>query len=128
MVGDLQRFKAEYLKAMAHPVRIRTLEILRQGEVTVAEVKAQVDADVANLSQHLAVLRNAGIVTARKAGLNVLYAVKDVEVYTILDALRTVFSHRLDSMQTVLAADEGVGRPRRPRPAGSGRSSGPVRP
>ena len=129
----MQRFKADYLKAMAHPVRIRTLEILRQGEAAVAEVQAQVDSDVANISQHLAVLRNAGIVTARKTGLSVLYSVRDPEVFAILDALREVFSHRVDSMQTVLAADDdqrppALPRKRRTRPVDGGPSSGGVRP
>ncbi len=133
MIGELQRFKADYLKAMAHPVRIRTLEILRQGEVSVADVQSQLDADVANISQHLAVLRGAGIVTARKSGLSVFYTVRDPEVFAILDALRTIFSHRLDSMQTVLAADD-VGRAdlperkRRSRRAGDGLPSGSGRP
>lgn len=128
----MQRFKADYLKAMAHPVRIRTLEILRQGEAAVAGVQAQVDSDVANISQHLAVLRNAGIVTARKTGLSVLYSVRDPEVFAILDALREVFSHRVDSMQTVLAADDGPRSPapgrRRTRRADGGPSSEAVRP
>ena len=101
---------------MAHPVRIRTLEILRQGEVAVADVQAQVGVEVANISQHLAVLRTAGIVTARKTGLSVLYSVRDSEVFAILDALREIFSHRLDSMQTVLASDgEGAPEPRKRR-------------
>lgn len=93
---------------MAHPVRIRVIEVLRQGPVGVAEVQAQVDPDVANISQHLAVLRNAGIVATRKAGPSVLYNVRDAEVFTVLDALREIFSHRLDSMQTMLAADDGA--------------------
>jgi len=120
LIGDLQRFKAGYLKAMAHPVRIRTLETLRQGECGVAEIQAQVDAEVINLSQHLAVLRGAGIVTARKVGLRVLYSVPDAQVFAILDALREVFSQRVDSMQTVLAADAAppadAPRPGRERP------------
>lgn len=131
LIGELQRFKADYLKAMAHPVRIRALEVLRQGEVAVADLQAQVDADVANLSQHLAVLRKAGIVTARKIGLSVLYSVREAEVFAILDGLREIFSHRLDSMQTVLAADEtaaGTRRARRSRESGPGRPSEPMNP
>lgn len=122
MVGELQRFKADYLKALAHPVRIRILEILRQGESSVGDVQAQVQSGVANLSQHLAVLRGAGIVSTHKSGLSVLYSVRDAEVFTILDALREVFSHRLDSMQTVLAEDaEPAPEPkRRRRPPAAG--------
>ncbi len=96
---------------MAHPVRIRALEVLRQGEAGVGDLAAQVGPGVGNLSQHLAVLRRAGIVDARKSGLSVLYTVRDPEVFGVLDALRVVFSHRLDSMQTVLAADEAAGGP-----------------
>jgi DNA-binding transcriptional ArsR family regulator len=121
LVGDLQRFKANYLKAMAHPVRIRVLEVLRQGEASVSNLQAEVGADVANVSQHLGVLRNAGIVTARKLGLNVLYAVRDAEVFTILDALRAVFSQRVDTMQSVLAADEAA-------EAADAEARGPVQP
>lgn len=109
LIGDLHRFKADYLKAMAHPVRIRALEILRQGEATVGDLGGHVGPEVGNLSQHLAVLRRAGIVDARKSGLSVLYSVRDPEVFAVLDALRVVFSHRVDSMQTVLAADEAPG-------------------
>ena len=120
MVGELQRFKAAYLKAVAHPVRIRALEVLRQGEVAVADIQTQMGDAVANISQHLAVLRGAGIVTTHKVGLKVLYRVRDEEIFVILDSLREVFSHRLDSMQTVLEADDEAtaankGRPRRAR-------------
>ena len=113
MIGELQRFKADYLKAMAHPVRIRVLELLREGELSVAEVQARLDPQVANTSQHLAVLRGAGIVTARKTGLSVMCAVRDPQVFVMLDALREVFSQRLDSMQTVLATDDAGPTPKR---------------
>ncbi len=106
IIGELQQFKAGYLKALAHPVRIRILEILRAGESSVTDIGAQLDPGVANVSQHLSVLRTAGIVTAQKSGLSVLYSVRDQEVFTVLDALREIFTHRLDSMQTTLAADD----------------------
>ena len=126
LIGDLQRFKAGYLKAMAHPVRIRALEVLRQGPAGVAELQSQVDPGVGNISQHLAVLRNAGVVSTRKAGPSVVYSVRDPEVFAILDALREIFSHRLDSMQTTLAADEGAqsAHPSPPQPAAQRRRPG----
>ncbi len=105
MIGELQRFKAEYLKALAHPVRISILEVLRVSELPVAEIHAQVDPAVANISQHLAVLRTARIVVARKTGPSVLYSVGDPTVFVLLDALRQIFTARLDSMQTILATE-----------------------
>lgn len=116
---------------MAHPVRIRVLEVLRQGEVAVGDLGAQVGSEVANISQHLAVLRRAGIVAARKSGLSVHYRVADEEVFLVLDALRVVFSHRVDSMQTVLAADaDGAAgsKPRRGRTGGARVTRPPARP
>lgn len=111
MIGELQKFKANYLKALAHPVRIRVLEVLQQGEVSVADLQAEAGAEVANISQHLAVLRGGGIVAARKTGMNVLYRVRDTEVFLILDALRQIFSQRLDSMQTMLEEDDTAADP-----------------
>ncbi len=105
LLGDLQRFKAEYLKAMAHPVRIRILEVLRTGPASVADIQAQVDPSIANISQHLAVLRGAGIVTSHKVRATVHYAVRDAEVFVVLDALRSVFTERLDAMRSLLSAD-----------------------
>ncbi len=134
LIGELQQFKATYLKAMAHPVRIRILEILRHSdEVSVAELQAQAGADVANISQHLAVLRGGGIVTARKAGLNVLYRVREPEVFAILDALRQIFSQRVDAMRSMLRQEDaaaGTGHgPAAPHTARApGRPSGEAQP
>lgn len=112
MTGELQKFKADYCKALAHPVRIRILEVLRQGEVSVADLQTEAGAEVANISQHLAVLRGGGIVATRKNGMNVLYRVRDAEVFLILDALRQIFSQRLDSMQqTMLEEEEATADP-----------------
>ncbi|HWR68496.1 MAG TPA: metalloregulator ArsR/SmtB family transcription factor [Desulfomonilia bacterium] len=66
--------KADILKALAHPVRVRVFEALADGEKTVGELVAMLGEKEANTSRHLAVLRNAGIVATRKEGLNVHYS------------------------------------------------------
>lgn len=68
--------KADILKALAHPVRVRVFEALAVGEKTVGELVTMLGEKEANTSRHLAVLRNAGLVATRKDGLNVYYSNK----------------------------------------------------
>jgi len=76
MRDDAAEYKAAILKALAHPDRIRIFESLALGEKTVGEIVVMLGAKPAMTSRHLAVLRNAGLVSARKDGLNVYYANK----------------------------------------------------
>ena len=76
MRADAARYKASLLKALAHPDRIRIFEALAAGEKTVGEIVGMLGAKPAMTSRHLAVLRGAGLVSARKDGLNVYYANK----------------------------------------------------
>lgn len=73
---DAAEYKASLLKALAHPDRIRIFEALAAGEKTVGEIVDMLGAKPAMTSRHLAVLRSAGLVSARKDGLNVYYANK----------------------------------------------------
>jgi DNA-binding transcriptional ArsR family regulator len=73
---DTARHKADILKALAHPDRIRIFEALATGEKTVTQIVELLGAKSAITSRHLAVLRNAGLIAARKQGLNVYYANK----------------------------------------------------
>src|SRR5437763_13975115 len=67
----LQRFKAEFFKALAHPMRITILELLRNGELSVGELQERLAVDPSSVSQQLAVLRARNIVEARRTGANV---------------------------------------------------------
>ena len=73
----LQTFKAEFFKALAHPVRIRILEVLRGSERSVQELQAALELDQSTVSQQLAILRAKQVVTARKEGTTVRYTVRD---------------------------------------------------
>jgi DNA-binding transcriptional ArsR family regulator len=104
MLADLQRFKAEFFKALSHPVRIRLLEVLRHGERSVQELQAALKLDQSTVSQQLAILRAKQVVTSRKEGTTVRYAVRDVRVATLLDVARDVFNAQLTGSQTMLRA------------------------
>jgi ArsR family transcriptional regulator len=109
---DLQVFKAEFFKALAHPLRIRILEILRQGERSVQELQATLALDQAAVSQQLAVLRRKDIVAARKEGTTVRYAVRDPRVGELLDVARAIFNAQLTGTQTMLRELRREGRRR----------------
>jgi DNA-binding transcriptional ArsR family regulator len=93
--GELQVFKAEFFRALAHPTRIRMLEILVRGGRTVQELQEQLALDQPIVSQQLAVLRHQGIVSAQKQGLSVRYALRDPLVGALLDVARRIFDNRL---------------------------------
>jgi ArsR family transcriptional regulator len=100
--GGLQTFKAEFFKALAHPVRIHILELLRAGEKSVQELQAQVGLDQSTVSQQLAVLRAKNIVSTRKEGTTVRYAVVDPLVGDLLDVARGIFNKQLIGTQILL--------------------------
>ncbi|HUM14449.1 MAG TPA: metalloregulator ArsR/SmtB family transcription factor [Candidatus Nitrosotalea sp.] len=100
--GQLQVFKAEFFKALAHPVRIRILEILVRGERSVQELQGALGIDQPTVSQQLAVLRGKNIVDARKEGTAVRYTVRDPTVRDLLDVTRRIFDNHLIGTQTML--------------------------
>jgi DNA-binding transcriptional ArsR family regulator len=101
-VGELQRFKAEFFKALSHPLRIRVLEVLVHGERTVNELQELLGVDQPTVSQQLAVLRAKNIVTARKQGTVVRYAVRDAALQDLLAVARRIFDRHLIGTQTML--------------------------
>src|SRR5439155_10131218 len=93
--GELQMFKAQFFRALAHPTRIRMLEILVRGARAVQELQEELALDQPIVSQQLAVLRNQGIVSAQKEGLSVRYALRDPLVAALLEVARRIFDNRL---------------------------------
>ncbi len=91
----LQTFKAQFFRALAHPVRIKILEILVRGDRSVQELQKELDLDQPLVSQQLAVLRNRGIVTSEKQGLTVRYALRDRAIGQLLDVARRIFNNHL---------------------------------
>lgn len=78
--------QADYFKALAHPVRLQILTLLRQGEACVCHLEAILHKRQAYISQQLAVLREAGLLSERKDGLFVYYSLADGNVEKILDS------------------------------------------
>ena len=102
MPQQLANFKAEFFKALAHPVRIRILDCLRAGEKSVNELSEALQIEQANVSQQLAVLRLRNIVTGTKSGSSVIYSVSDPTLFKLLDAARDIFNNQLIGVRHML--------------------------
>jgi len=109
----LSNFKAEFFKALAHPLRISILDALREGELTVNEISQRFDVEPANASQQLAVLRNRNMVITRKDGANVYYSVSDKTLFKLLDVARDIFNNHLIGVRGMLEEIESK-PPRKP--------------
>lgn len=100
--SQLQTFKAQFFRALAHPIRIKILEILVRGERTVQELQEALGLEQPIVSQQLAVLRNQNIVRGQKDGLSVRYALRDPLVEDLLDVARRIFNNHLVTTQGML--------------------------
>ena len=100
---ELSQFKAEFFKALSHSLRIRILDALRNGEVTVGDLTSRLGVEQSTLSQQLAILRNRDFILARKSGSNVFYSVRDPAVFRLLDVAREIFNNQLIDVKDMLS-------------------------
>ncbi|WP_405494172.1 ArsR/SmtB family transcription factor [Nocardia sp. NBC_00511] len=92
MQRPLYQMKADFFKTLGHPVRIRVLELLSLREHAVSEMLDEIGIEAANLSQQLSILRRAGLVTARREGLSVTYALTSPQVAELLAVARAILT------------------------------------
>jgi ArsR family transcriptional regulator len=101
-MSDLGRFKAEFFKALAHPMRIAIIDALRNGEIGVNELCELLTVEQSALSQQLAVLKSRNIVAGRKEGLKVYYSAKDPTIFKLLDVAKQIFNNHLIDVKSML--------------------------
>lgn len=111
--------KAQLFRVLGHPVRIRILELLSEGERTVGDLQAQLELDSSGTSQHLGALRQLGLLDARREGTSVYYRIKDPRVTQLLVVARQILTSALSDSHALLS--ELAGEPA-PRPAAKRRS------
>ncbi|MGB9736748.1 MAG: ArsR family transcriptional regulator [Chloroflexus aggregans] len=90
MKNTIAAKQAHLFKALMHPVRIQILEILRQGEACVCHIEAVLGLRQAYVSQQLAVLRKAGLISDRRDGPHIYYRIIHREVLELLDMARNL--------------------------------------
>jgi ArsR family transcriptional regulator len=98
----LYQLKAEFFKTLGHPARIRVLELLSEREHSVAEMLTEVGIEAANMSQQLAVLRRAGLVSTRKEGSSVIYSLTSPRVAELLAVARGILTGVLSGQVELL--------------------------
>jgi DNA-binding transcriptional ArsR family regulator len=100
---ELQSLKAEFFRALAHPVRIRLLEVLStSGAQNVQTLYQRLEIDQPIVSQQLARLRSSGIVVARKVGSTVTYALADPMLSELLKIAKVILNRQLTGSQALL--------------------------
>jgi DNA-binding transcriptional ArsR family regulator len=92
-----RRFTSEFFRALAHPMRIRILELLRAGPLSVGQLQQAIGAPGSSISQQLAVLRGRNIVVTERRGTTVIYSVRDPGLYELLDVARRIVNADLAS-------------------------------
>lgn len=110
IANQLQIFKADFFRALAHPFRIRILEILSYGDRSVQELQDALQIDQPLVSQQLAVLRGKNIVASRKLGTTIKYSIRDPLVSDLLKIARLIFENHLRDTQTMLRELRKEGR------------------
>jgi DNA-binding transcriptional ArsR family regulator len=86
---EVLRRAAEIIKLLGHPERLKIVEVLEGGEATVSDIQEQIGLPQAIVSQHLAKLRGANVVEARRDGVHVHYRLIEEKVHHILHCIRT---------------------------------------
>lgn len=109
MPTPLHQLKAEFFRTLGHPARIRVLELLSKREWSVGEMVPEVGLEASHLSQQLGVLRRAGLVTTRKQGTTVFYALASPEIAELLAVARSILTgvlgEQADLLKDLLAAE-----------------------
>lgn len=102
--------KAQLFRALGNPVRIRIVELLCDGERTVGDLQAELDLDSSGTSQHLAALRQHGILESRRDGTNVYYGIRDPRVTQLLAVAKQIITSWLSDSHLLLG--ELIAEPR----------------
>jgi len=107
--------KAQLFRVLGHPVRIRMLELLSGGERTVGDLQAELDLDSSGTSQHLAALRQQGVLESRRAGTSVYYRIRDPRVSQLLAVAKQILTSALSDSHALLSdlADDAPPQARR---------------
>ena len=110
--------KAQLFRVLGHPVRIRMLEILSDGERSVGDLQAELNLDSSGTSQHLAALRQQGVLESRRAGTSVYYRIRDPRVSQLLAVAKQILTSAFTDSHALLSDLEDASTPQPRRASG----------
>ena len=123
MTRPIYQVKADFFKTLAHPARIRILELLRDGELSVGQLIPEVGLESSHLSQQLAVLRRANVLRARKEGATVRYSVTDERIFELLEVAKAIITNSLAESSQLIAELNRIEFVERPKARSRGKGA-----
>ena len=96
--------KAEILKALAQPTRLKILELLRYGERCICEIVPAINGEQSNISRHISLMQRNHLVTTRKDGVKVMVKVRDPEIFKILDRVSAILRHQMNEQRELVSS------------------------
>jgi DNA-binding transcriptional ArsR family regulator len=99
---DLIELRADILKALAQPTRLKIIDFLREGERCVCEIFPAIDEEQSNTSRHLNMMQTAGVLSRRKDGLKIYYAIKQPEILDVIDIVTGIVKQDISGRHKLL--------------------------
>lgn len=103
MEDMVYKVKADFLKALGHPIRLKIVEALKHGEKSVGGLVKQLEVEQSSLSRHLLALRNAGILKSRQERTTVYYGIRDYGIFHVLRPIAMMLRKKFKESERVLA-------------------------
>jgi DNA-binding transcriptional ArsR family regulator len=94
--------KAEILKALAQPTRLKILELLRNGEKCICEIVPALNGEQSNISRHISLMQKSNLVNTRKDGVRVMVKVKDPKIFDILDQVSIILKNQMNEQSRLI--------------------------
>lgn len=98
------KIKADYLKVLAHPIRLQVIEFLKNGEKNVGVIVKHLRIPQSSLSRHLLNLKEAGILKSRQQGTTIFYDIEDHDIFQVLRPMAELLRKRLKKTELVLSS------------------------
>jgi DNA-binding transcriptional ArsR family regulator len=105
VMDELAIARADILKAIAQPTRLKIIELLRGGEKCVCEIFPAIDEEQSNTSRHLNLMQGCGILQRRKDGIKIMYRLKYPEVLEIIDIVSIILKKEASGRSDLLRAN-----------------------
>ena len=101
---ELIEFRAEILKALGQSTRLKIIDFLRDGERCVCEIFPAIGEEQSNTSRHLNMMLAAGVLSRRKDGLKIYYAIKHPEILAVMDIITDIVKEEIHGRHSLLKA------------------------
>ena len=103
MVDMVYKVKADFLRALSHPIRLKVIETLKHGEKSVGTLRKELEVGQSSLSRHLLALRDAGILQSRQERTTVYYGIRDHDIYQVLRPIAVMLRKKFKASERVFA-------------------------